>query len=174
MIFLLHVALSICSPALSPVFFSSRWHVSFHRVFDYPLFLFHCISVLRTFRSRPYSRTPDERPPSPTTIPLIRPYFVWRTVGNAHYMNPSRATIPLIRPHECDSEGGCIRGILLYVLFVSPLHIPVTVHFSPLDLFGSPRYTRCPSDVFVPGLSVSWCYLLLQSVRWPVENFLAH
>ena len=27
-----------------------------------------------------YSRTPDERPPSPTTIPLIRPHFVWRTV----------------------------------------------------------------------------------------------
>ena len=26
-----------------------------------------------------YSRTPDERPPSPTTIPLIRPHFVWRT-----------------------------------------------------------------------------------------------
>ena len=23
-----------------------------------------------------YSRTPDERPPSPTTIPLIRPHFV--------------------------------------------------------------------------------------------------
>ena len=27
-----------------------------------------------------YSRTPVERPPSPTTIPLIRPCFVWRTV----------------------------------------------------------------------------------------------
>ena len=37
-----------------------------------------------------YSRTPDERP-------------------------PSRATIPLIRPHQCDSEGGRIRGILLYL-----------------------------------------------------------
>ena len=23
-----------------------------------------------------YSKTPDERPPSPTTIPLIRPHFV--------------------------------------------------------------------------------------------------
>ena len=30
-------------------------------------------------------------------------------------MNPSRATIPLIRPHQCDSEGGRIRGVLLYV-----------------------------------------------------------
>ena len=29
-------------------------------------------------------------------------------------MNPSRATIPLIRPHQCDSEGGRIRGVLLY------------------------------------------------------------
>ena len=27
-----------------------------------------------------YSRTPVERPPSPTTIPHIWPYFVWRTV----------------------------------------------------------------------------------------------
>ena len=30
------------------------------------------------------------------------------------YKNPSRATIPLIRPHQCDSEGGRIRGVLLY------------------------------------------------------------
>ena len=30
------------------------------------------------------------------------------------YTNPSRATIPLIRPHQCDSEGGRIRGVLLY------------------------------------------------------------
>ena len=27
-----------------------------------------------------YSRTPVERPPSPMTIPLIWPYFVWRTL----------------------------------------------------------------------------------------------
>ena len=37
--------------------------------------------------------------------------FHW---SNAKYMNPSRATIPLIRPHQCDSEGGRIRGVLLY------------------------------------------------------------
>ena len=30
------------------------------------------------------------------------------------YTNPSRATIPRIRPHQCDSEGGRIRGVLLY------------------------------------------------------------
>ena len=29
-------------------------------------------------------------------------------------MNPSRATIPLMRPHQCDSDGGRIRGVLLY------------------------------------------------------------
>ena len=29
-------------------------------------------------------------------------------------MNPSRATIPLILPHQCDSDGGRIRGVLLY------------------------------------------------------------
>ena len=37
--------------------------------------------------------------------------FHW---SNATYMNPSRATIPLIRPHQCDSDGGRIRGVLLY------------------------------------------------------------
>ena len=38
-------------------------------------------------------------------------------VGATHTidMNPSRATIPLIRPHQCDSEGGRIRGVLLYI-----------------------------------------------------------
>ena len=34
--------------------------------------------------------------------------------GLCSYTNPSRATIPLIRPHQCDSEGGRIRGVLLY------------------------------------------------------------
>ena len=35
-------------------------------------------------------------------------------IGFCSYTNPSRATIPLIRPHQCDSEGGRIRGVLLY------------------------------------------------------------
>ena len=41
MIFLLNVALSISSPALSPVLFTSRCHchVSFHLTFRHPLFL---------------------------------------------------------------------------------------------------------------------------------------
>ena len=38
--------------------------------------------------------------------------FHW---SNAKYMNPSRATIPLIRPRQCDSDGGHIRGVLLYL-----------------------------------------------------------
>ena len=33
------------------------------------------------------------------------------------YMNPSRATIPLIQLHQCDSEGGRIRGVILYSIF---------------------------------------------------------
>ena len=37
--------------------------------------------------------------------------FHW---SNIQYMNPSRATIPLIRPHQCDSDGGRIRGVLLH------------------------------------------------------------
>ena len=35
--------------------------------------------------------------------------------GFCSYTNPSRATIPLIRPHQCDFEGGRIRGVLLYI-----------------------------------------------------------
>ena len=37
-------------------------------------------------------------------------------------MNPSRATIPLIRPHQCDSEGGRIRGVLLYIIYIPVRH----------------------------------------------------
>ena len=39
------------------------------------------------------------------------------------YTNPSRATIPLIRPHQCDSEGGRIRGVLLYHLHTNRTYI---------------------------------------------------
>ena len=51
MIFLLHIALSVSSLALSPVLFISRWHASFHLVFGHPLFLFNGISGLNTFLS---------------------------------------------------------------------------------------------------------------------------
>ena len=46
-IFLLHIALSVSSPALSPALFTSRWHTSFHLVFD----LFPRVSVLNIFPS---------------------------------------------------------------------------------------------------------------------------
>ena len=39
--------------------------------------------------------------------------FHW---SNAKYTNPPQTTIPLIRPHQCDSEGGRIRGVLLHKL----------------------------------------------------------
>ena len=38
--------------------------------------------------------------------------FHW---SNAKYINRSRATIPLIRSLKCDSAGGRIRGVLLYI-----------------------------------------------------------
>ena len=59
-IFLLHIAMSVSSPTLSPVLFKSRWHVSFHLVFGRPLFPFEVFleypfstlsSVLNTFLS---------------------------------------------------------------------------------------------------------------------------
>ena len=46
------------------------------------------------------------------TMACTHPWFTLG--GNTKYMNPSRATIPLIRPHQCDSEGGRIRGVLPY------------------------------------------------------------
>ena len=48
------------------------------------------------------------------------------------YTNPSRATIPLIRPHQCDSEGGRIRGVLLYVdnTYTSKVKLNINMHES--------------------------------------------
>ena len=51
MIFLLRIAMSISSPALSPVLLKLRWHTCFNFVFSRPLFLFPCINVLNTFPS---------------------------------------------------------------------------------------------------------------------------
>ena len=54
-----------------------------------------------------YSRTPDERPPSPTTIPLIRPHFVWRTVVSV------RIRIPHERPSLlCDHTNVILRVVV--------------------------------------------------------------
>ena len=50
---------------------------------------------------------PHQRPSSHTTT------FRVTDSGFCSCTNPSRATIPLIRPHQCDSEGGRIRGVLL-------------------------------------------------------------
>ena len=94
------------------------WHLQYTTHYSQELHkmsLYLCKFIICCSQSG-YSRTPVERPPSPTTIPLIRPYFVWRCWSNAAYLNPSRATIPLIWPHQCDSEGGRIRGVLLYIL----------------------------------------------------------
>ena len=49
MIFLLHIALSVSPPALSPIVFKSREHASFHLVFGRHLFIFPGISALNTF-----------------------------------------------------------------------------------------------------------------------------
>ena len=57
MIFLLHIALSVFSLALSPVLFKYHWHVSFHLVFGRPIFLFPSVSVLNTFLSPSHART---------------------------------------------------------------------------------------------------------------------
>ena len=43
-------------------------------------------------------------------------------------MNPSRATIPLIRPHQCDSDGGRIRGVLLYYHKITEYGIKCCMH----------------------------------------------
>ena len=52
-------------------------------------------------------------PPRPSLSSYTTTFRVTDS-GFCSYTNPSRATIPLIRPHQCDSEGGRIRGVLLY------------------------------------------------------------
>ena len=51
-IFLLHIALSVSSLALSPVLFKSCWRASFQLVFGLPLFPFPGVSILNTFIGR--------------------------------------------------------------------------------------------------------------------------
>ena len=45
-----------------------------------------------------------------------------------HNMNPSRVTIPLIRPHQCYSDGGRIRGVLLYYHKITEYGIKCCMH----------------------------------------------
>ena len=71
-----------------------------------------------------YSRTPDERPPSPTTIPLIRPHFVWRTGVSVRIRIPHErpsllySRTPLIRPPSESHWCGRIRGMVAREGFV--------------------------------------------------------
>ena len=62
MIFLLHIALSVSSPALSPVLFMYRWHASFHLVFGRPIFLYPGVSILNTFISMTFIILPQQMP----------------------------------------------------------------------------------------------------------------
>ena len=62
--------------------------------------------------------------------------FHW---SSAKYMNPSQATIPIIRPHQCDSEGGRIRGVLLYVLMWCSV---LNNEINDLDFQGRHRDTQ--------------------------------
>ena len=52
--------------------------------------------------------------------------FVYESLTSDH---PSH---PLIRPHQCDSEGGRIRRVLLYVLIHR--HVAVLCDFVPIDM----------------------------------------
>ena len=59
-------------------------------------------------------------------------------------MNPSRATIPLIRPHQCDSEGGRIRGVLLYnVVLILPSVIPNDYFWIGGEFADGTRHDDC-------------------------------
>ena len=51
-------------------------------------------------------------------------------IGATHptYMNPSRATIPLKRPHQCDSDGGRIRGVQRYYHNITEYGIKCCMH----------------------------------------------
>ena len=78
--------------------------------------------------------------------------FHW---SNAKYMNPSRATIPLIRPHQCDSDGGRIRGVLLYNQEGNHGIKPKTAPYEPggQDIVATHPITS-ESSARVDGLSI--------------------
>ena len=61
-----------------------------------------------------YSRTPVERPPSPMTTPLIRPHFEWRTGLSFCIRIPHERPSLLYDHTNVYSEGGRIRGVILY------------------------------------------------------------
>ena len=87
------------SPEVS--FFDKRYPLLCPTILAFLYSFSHCTFISITFLPTQcsfllvtcqYSRTADERPSSPTTIPLIRPYFLWRTVVSV------RIRIPHERP----------------------------------------------------------------------------
>ena len=69
------------------------------------------------------------------------------------YTNPSRATIPLIRPHQCDSEGGRIRGVPLYwqKFGVGPSHQRISQ-----KKYASGSFTSMQPHPELPSLPILW------------------
>ena len=73
----------IVCPRMIPAQFAALTMFVFAALYVFKNRVFFCARVMiskgysqNLFESLNYSRTPDERPPSPTTIPLIRPHFV--------------------------------------------------------------------------------------------------
>ena len=95
---------SSCIPSTCPTYFNA-W------VTHLPPINFHpelfSSTVVSEHRIAEYSRTPDERPPSPTTIPLIRPHFVWRTVVSV------RIRIPRERPSLLYDHANVILRVVV-------------------------------------------------------------
>ena len=83
-----------------------------------------------------YSRTPDEWPPSPTTIPLIRPHFVWRT-GHSVCVRIPHERPSLLYDH---TNVILIRGVLLYYSIFRDLCDKIPVYSRPENLITKFEY----------------------------------
>ena len=84
--FLLHIALSVSSPALSSVLFKSRWHASFHLVFGRPLFLFPDLfstfsSVFVVHLSASHARTSS----------IVSPWSFWKPASLSLFLGCVRS-----------------------------------------------------------------------------------
>ena len=80
-------------------------------------FISPCAIAAHTEADLQYSRTPDERPPSPTTIPLIRPHFVdgqwflfvYESLTSDH---PSYTTTPMLFSGWSYKRGSTVQNTL--------------------------------------------------------------
>ena len=98
------------------ILYNHPWPSGLGRGTPWPCLKLRCVGG-REFNPLPgqYSSTVE---PLTNDHPHQRPSLSYDHISCDGQWFLSRATIPLIRPHQCDSEGGRIRGVLLYEFII--------------------------------------------------------